>query len=54
MAELGKNSNLENEIDNKINDNKGLDFIIGDNLNSGVGTICINIDVNKNTVFHWK
>ena len=48
MAELGKNSNLENEIDNKINDNKGLDFIIGDNLNSGVGTICINIDVNKN------
>jgi len=47
MAELGNNSNLENELNKKIDDDKGLDFVIGDNLNSGVGTICIRIDVNQ-------
>jgi hypothetical protein len=47
MAELGDNSTLENELNNNIKDGKGLDFIIGENLNKGVGTISFNIDVNK-------
>ena len=47
MAELGDNSALINELNNKINDGKGLDCVIGENLNKGVGTISLNIDVNK-------
>ena len=47
MAELGNNSILKNELNNNIKDGKGLDLIIGDNLNKGVGTISFNIDVNE-------
>ena len=47
MAELGDNSALINELNNKINDGKGLDCVIGENLNKGVGTISFNIDVDK-------
>lgn len=47
MAELGDNSILKDELKNKIKDGKGLDFIIGENLNKGVGTISFNIDVNE-------
>jgi len=47
MAELGDNSILKNELNNNIKDGKGLNFIIGNNLNNGVGTISFNIDVNE-------
>ena len=47
MAELGATATLENEINEKINNGDGLDFVIGENLNGGVGEITVDILVNK-------
>ena len=47
MAELGANSTLKNEINEKIDNGDGLDFVIGENLSGGVGKITLEIVVNK-------
>ena len=47
MAEIGATSPLDNEINNRIANNEGLNLVIGDNLSGGVGEITIEIAVNK-------
>ncbi|MDB4199445.1 spondin domain-containing protein [Polaribacter sp.] len=47
MAELGATSTLENELNEKIVNGDGLDFVIGENLSGGVGEITVDIIVNK-------
>ena len=47
MAELGATSTLENELNEKIANGDGLDFVIGENLSGGVGEITVDIIVNK-------
>ena len=47
MAELGNTSPLDLEITDSINSKLGYQLIIGNNLDSGVGTITVEILVNK-------
>ena len=47
MAETGSTTTLVNELESLIDQNKGLATYTGSGLNGGVGTISIDIDVNR-------
>jgi hypothetical protein len=47
MAETGSTTTLENELEALISQNIGLKTYTGSGLNSGVGTISIEIEVNR-------
>ena len=47
MAETGSTTNLVNELETLVNQDKGLKTYTGHGLNGGVGTISIDIEVNR-------
>lgn len=47
MAETGSTSPLDAEFSDMIEDNKGFNYFIGDNLGTGVGDINIKVEVTK-------
>jgi len=47
MAETGSTTTLVNELEALIDQNEGLATYTGSGLNSGVGTISIDIEVNR-------
>ena len=47
MAELGSTSPLNDEINSEIQSGKGLMYVEGSGLGSGVGTISVELEVSK-------
>ncbi len=46
MAETGATGTLKSELEAKIADGEGFDFILGSGLGSGTGEITVNVEVN--------
>ena len=46
MAETGGTGTLQTELETKITDGKGFDFVLGTGLSSGLGEITVDVDVN--------
>lgn len=47
MAESGRTTPLDEEINTRIENNEGLSLVIGEGLGSGVGEIVVEIDVDN-------
>ena len=48
MAEDGLTDTLQSELEAKITDGEGLDFVLGSGLESGTGEISVDVEVNSN------